>query len=247
VVDLTSAIQYVRCTLQKPLEEVESCVTQNAIKVDWLPQIQTYTGATKCPDINVYLITQAVNLLRHVLSPFLSTILWPLLWVKMQNKFRVFQRKQSNKKEVAELKEFHKLPNCVNTVPTLAEQYGGHPNLDFWILEKRYTLKATRVLQSIGRELLSSFLTVIVLDQAGIYTDKISSFNEEISFYVVRPRPAPFLGLMGLFKPWSQKGLAELVVDGMLSFVAGTNVGIRYWGLVNHAPANPAAPVAELI
>jgi hypothetical protein len=67
-----------------------------------------------------------------------------------------------------------------------------------------------------------------------------------MSFYVIRPRPAPFLGLLGLYEPWSQKGLSELVVDGMLSFVAGTNVGKRYYGLVNHAPANPAAPVGDL-
>lgn len=84
----------------------------------------------------------------------------------------------------------------------------------------------------------------LVLAQSGIFA--ASSFTEEISFYAVSPRPAPFLGLLGLFEPWSQKGLAELVADGMLSFLAGTNVAVRYWGLINYAPGNPAAPVSDL-
>jgi hypothetical protein len=126
----------------------------------------------------------------------------------------------------------------------MENEAGCRPDFNPWVLEKRYTLKASKLLQSIGREVLSAYITVLVLAQSGIFA--ASSFNEEISFYVVRPRPAPFLGLLGLFEPWSQQGLAELVVDGMLSFVAGTNVAALYWGLVNHAPDNPAAPVSDL-
>lgn len=115
-----------------------------------------------------------------------------------------------------------------------------------WTLETRYTLKATRILQSIGREILVAYITVLLLGQMKALGKDNTEFNAEISFYAVRPRPAPFLGILGLFEPWSQKGLSELIVDGFFSFVTGMNVAKNYWGLVNHPPPNPAAPVGEL-
>jgi hypothetical protein len=232
-------VQYVRCTLQKSPRDVESCITQNAVKADWLPQIQTYTGAAKCKDTNIYLIVQAIHILRHVLSSLFSIVWWPILWMKMQSRFKFLQRKKSGKAGAAELDNFSKIDSINN------QQSGiSYPNP--WELEYRYTLKATRLLQTIGREVLVAFITVLILAQTGSFSNQGDSFNEEISFYVIRPRPAPFLGLLGLFRGWSQKGLSELVVDGMLSFVAGTNVGMRYFGLVSHAPANPAAPAGDL-
>jgi hypothetical protein len=225
--------------MQKSPRDVKSCITQNAVKADWLPQIQTYTGAAKCKDTNIYLVVQAIHILRHVLSSLFSIVWWPILWAKMQSKFKFLQRKKSGKEGAAELNNFTKI-NSINN------QQSGDFCRNPWTLETRYTLKATRLLQSIGREVLVAFITVLILGQTGFYGNQGDSFNEEISFYVIRPRPAPFLGLMGLYEPWSQKGLSELVVDGMLSFVAGTNVGMRYFGLVSHAPANPAAPAGDL-
>lgn len=113
-----------------------------------------------------------------------------------------------------------------------------------WTREKRYTLKATRMLQTMGRELLTAYLTFLVLDQSKVFRG--ASFGEEVSFYLIRPRPAPFYGILGFFVPWSQKALAELVVDGILSFGAGTNVASRFWHLVNKPPADPAAPAGDL-
>ncbi|KAI9859792.1 MAG: hypothetical protein M1813_006509 [Trichoglossum hirsutum] len=231
-----SAVQYVRCTLQKSPDDVASCVANNAVKVDWLPQIQSYTGSKSCPNINVYLVSQGIHILRQVLGSLLSILFMPWLMQTVARRFKFLQRRREGKKEAAELRDFHQLPKGSGN--------GDAVSCDPWELETRYTLKATRLLQSIGREVLVAYITVLVLAKSGTFAK--TSFNQEISFYVIRPRPAPFMGLLGLFKPWSQKGLAELVVDGMLSFVAGTNVAANYWGFVNHAPDNPAAPASEL-
>ncbi|KAI9776414.1 MAG: hypothetical protein M1839_009611 [Geoglossum umbratile] len=214
-----SAIQYVRCTLQKSPDDVSPCVSKNAVKVDWLPQIQTYTGAQTCPNVNSYLATQGIHILRHIIGALLPIFIWPTFLHKARQRFTFIRRL---------------LPNTARYIP----------NFNPWVREKRYNLKATRLLQSIGREVLVAFLTVLVLEKSGHFAT--SSFNTEISFYVIRPRPAPFIGFLGIFEPWSQQGLAELVVDGMLSFVAGTNVALKYFSLVNNPPDNPAAPVAGL-
>jgi len=239
------AIQYVRCTLQKPPGGIASCVADNAVKVDWLPQIQSYTGASACPNIDVYLVSQGIHIFQHVFGTLFSILVWPKVTRAAKHRFKSLQRQREGKKESAELRDFHQLPKgSENRLTSMGNDAACRPDFDPWVLEKRYTLKATRLLQSIGSEVLSAYVTVLVLAQSGTFAT--SSFTEEISFYAVRPRPAPFLGLLGLFAPWSQKGLAELVVDGMLSFVAGTNVAVMYWGLVNHAPDNPAAPVSDL-
>lgn len=93
-----------------------------------------------------------------------------------------------------------------------------------------------------GREVLVAYLTVLILGQYGFANE--SSFAEELSFYLVRPRNAPFFGFLGIFQPWSQQGLAELVVDGVLSFFAGSYVASKYWTLARQPPANPADTLA---
>jgi hypothetical protein len=238
--------QYVRCTLQRPIDEVASCVADNAVKVDWLPQIQSYTGASTCQDSNVYLISQGIRILRDVLGALFSVLLWPKIKRAAKSKFTCLQRQRKGRKESTELQGFQPFSKGSKRAwhPSTAKEAADRPDFKPWVLEKRYTLKATRLLQSIGTEVLVAYLSVLVLANSDFFGT--GSFNEEISFYVVRPRPAPFLGLLGLFEPWSQKGLAVLIVDGMLSFVAGTNVAINYWGLVNNPPANPAAPASQL-
>lgn len=71
-------------------------------------------------------------------------------------------------------------------------------------------------------------MTVLLLSRMKALGDENTDFNNEISFYAIRPRPAPFLGMLGFWEPWSQKGSSELVVDSFLSFVAGMNVGKGY-------------------
>lgn len=240
VTNVDRTTQYVRCTLQKSMGEVASCVANNAVKVDWLSQIQSYTGASSCPDSSHYLVTLGTNILREVLGTLFSVLLWPKMAQAAKSRFTFLQRGRKGRLEAAELREFQQLPKDYEhgrLSKAIPETYP-------WTLEKRYTLKATRLLQSIGKEVLTAYLSVLVLTNAGYVGT--STFHEEISFYLVRPRSAPFLGLLGLFEPWSQPGLAVLIVDGMLSFVAGTNVAFNYWALVNHPPSNPAAPASEL-
>ena len=57
-----------------------------------------------------------------------------------------------------------------------------------------------------------------------------SSFSDEISFYVVRPWPRPLQALVA--EALVAEALAVLIVDGMLSSMASTNVAIKYWSLV---------------
>jgi hypothetical protein len=237
--------QYVRCTLQKPIGEVASCVADNAVKVDWLPQLESYTGASSCPDSNVYLITLGIRILQSVLGSLFSVLVMPKIIHAAKSRFKFLHREPKGKKETAEFQEFQQQPKGSGYgQPSIAKAAASRPDISPWVLEKRYTLKATSLLQSIGGEVLVAYLSVLVLAKSGFFGT--SSFGDEISFYVVRPRPAPFIGLLGLFKPWSKKGLAMLIVDGMLSYVAGTSVAIKYWSLLNNPPANPAAPAAQL-
>jgi hypothetical protein len=63
---------------------------------------------------------------------------------------------------------------------------------------------------------------------------------------VIRPRIAPFIGLLGFLKPFSETGLADVFTDCLLSWFAGSFVMANYWGMFNNPPANPAAPVQDL-
>jgi hypothetical protein len=239
------ATQYVRCTLQKSPDDIASCVADNAVKVDWLPQIQSYTGASTCSNSDVYLILQGIHIFRSVFGPLFSILVGSKVARAAKNKFKSHQRQREGKKEPTELRGFHQLPKgSENRQTSMSNDAACRPDFYPWVLQKCYTLKAARLLQYIGSDVLTAYLTVLVLAQSGIFA--ASSFTKEISFYAVRPRPAPFLGLLGLFEPWSQQGLAALVADGMLSFLAGTNVAAKYWGLIDRAPDNPAAPVSDL-
>ncbi|OIW26015.1 hypothetical protein CONLIGDRAFT_684552 [Coniochaeta ligniaria NRRL 30616] len=292
----TAAEQYVRCTLQKSTEEVASCVADNAVKVDWLYQIQSYAGASSCPDANQILIVLGVGLFVKLVQTVFRVLGYHRTRQAFKRKTRVFRKKRGmgQARDVSAAQNpssGHIHPEAQQNIyelqptpgqdsvqkppvygqymvyqneyqppppPALYTSHIGTPksqgngyhsqNLESptnpwprpWTVEKVYTLKATRLLQSVGREVLVAYLTVLILGQFGFTTS--SSFAEELSFYLVRPRNAPFLGLLGIFEPWSQQGVAELTVDGVLSFFAGSYVASRYWALSRGAPANPAAP-----
>jgi hypothetical protein len=119
---------------------------------------------------------------------------------------------------------------------------------DIWRPETRYVLKASRLLQSVGRDALTAYLTVLVLHKshaAGIFSTT-DAFWHSILLYAICPRTAPITGLLGLFHGFSEIGLADVFVDGMLSWVAGTALLTRYWYIFIIPPSNPAAPLAAL-
>jgi len=189
--------RFVRYTLQKSIGEVASCVADNAVKVDWLPQIQSYTGVSPCLDSNVYLIFQGIHILPDVLGTLFSVLVWPKMTYAAKSWLKFRRRWRKGKKEIAEFRGCQQLPkDSEHGRPSIAKEAASRP--DF---KKRYILKTTRLLQSIGREVLVAYLSVLVLAKSGFFGT--SSFNEEISFYVVRPQPAPFLGLRPSSASWS--------------------------------------------
>lgn len=277
-------------------------MADNAVKVDWLHQIQSYAGASSCANANQILIVLGIALFIQLLQSLFRVLGYHRTRQAVSRKTGLFKGKRGISQDASAVPTRYPQPEYMAPMPqivyelqptpshdysqkpTIYAQYmlyqheyqpspllppvpypypshdpsavprdGYHPQnhetrLTPWprpfTLERVYTLKATRLLQSVGREVLVAYLTVLVLSHYGLTTQ--SSLAEELSFYLVRPRVAPFLGLLGVFEPWSQQGLAELTVDGVLSFFAGGYVASRYWALARERPANPAAPYGEL-
>jgi hypothetical protein len=122
------------------------------------------------------------------------------------------------------------------------------PEPEHWDIEDTFVLKANKVIASLGGDLLAIFLTVVVLQQTGrsaFASEKTTLWNMFL-LYAVRPRVAPFTGVLGFFKGWSEDGFADLFSDFLLSCVAGICVGIHFVLFYWVPPLNPLAPVAQL-
>lgn len=111
----------------------------------------------------------------------------------------------------------------------------------FWELEDYFILRALHVLKPIVRELVTAYVTLLVLNQSGYFHVSPEDWVLQFVFYAIRPRPAPFFGAMGFFKHSSQEGLAELAFDMFLSLLGGGYITTQYWRLYNN-PVDPVAP-----
>jgi hypothetical protein len=122
------------------------------------------------------------------------------------------------------------------------------PESSHWDIEDTFVLKANKVIASLGGDLLAIFLTVVVLQQTGrsAFASERTTLWNMFLLYAVRPRVAPFTGVLGFMKGWSQDGLADLFSDFLLSCVAGICVGIHFVLFYWVPPLNPLAPVAQL-
>ena len=203
-------LQYWRCTQQKSYGDVASCVEENAVKLDWLPQFLDYNGAGSCTDPDNILARQAGSISTHLANTVLCATVGAAAWKKLK-KFFGFGK--------------DKAPRGV------------------WVWETRWVLKPSNVLRSIGKEILTSYLTIIVLEKAGFagtYSTQLD-FLQLLFVYIIRSRIAPFTGLLGFFQGFSQTGLADLFADSVLSFVVGTSILVPFWFLFVPQP-NPAAP-----
>ncbi|KUJ09810.1 uncharacterized protein LY89DRAFT_740878 [Mollisia scopiformis] len=116
----------------------------------------------------------------------------------------------------------------------------------FWDAARRaprfFNLKAMMVVHAVGRELLRCYLAAVYMrkDNSNLLAP---TFFRSFVLNAVLPRFAPFTGLFGLRQPWTQAGFADLFVDGVFSFVAGSFVGFGSYGDVpNQNPPNPATP-----
>ena len=200
MLNIARTLQYWRCTQQKPQNDVATCVEENAVKVDWIPQFQLYDGANDCPKTTSYLVRQG----GAMLTEFFTSTMFSLLILRWQNE------------------------------PLRSEN--------------RHVLKPINLLCSIGKVLLTSYLTVLINHKSHVtgILSVTEAFWQAILLYTIRPRVAPFTGLRGFWHGFSEDGLADLFADGMLSWVAGTSLLRRYWYIFFHLPSNPAAPLAAL-
>jgi len=220
-------LQYWRCTQQKSYDEVASCVEENAVKIDWLPQLLDYNGADSCTDPDHILATLGASMLSHLIHIVCFTVCVDA-W-KMLKRLSGFGKDKASRGDES--------PGTDKSEPR-----------GIWAPETRWVLKPSKVLLSIGREVLTSYLTIIALQKAGLtgtYSTQLD-FLQQLFVYLIRPRAAPLTGLLGFFfHGFSQTGLADLFADGVLSFVAGTSVLVPFWFLFL-SQANPAAPVQAL-
>lgn len=229
-------LQYWRCTQQKSYDEVASCVEQNAVKIDWLPQLLDYNGADSCTDPDNILVRLAASMLTHLIHIVCFTVYKDAL-KKLDNLKKLYGFGKDKKASRGD-----KSPGT-DIQPGLPKE-----PFKIWARPTQWVLKPSKVLWSIGRELLTSYLTIIVLQKTGLvgnYSTQLS-FLQQLFVFLIRPRGAPLIGLLGFFfQGFSKEGLADLFADGVLSFVAGTSVLVPFWFLLLPQP-NPAAPVQAL-
>jgi hypothetical protein len=245
--------QYGRCTQQKPYDEVASCVEENAVKIDWLPQFLDYNGADYCTGPDNILVRQACSILIHLADTVLFASFGAAAWKKLKRLFGFGKDKKASRCDESLGTDMQlglsKEPFNITSQPVPAGQRQANPTggPGVWAWETRWVLKPSNVLRSIGKEILTSYLTIIVLEKAGLagtYSTQLG-FLQLLAFYIIRPRVAPFTGLLGFFQGFSQTGLADLFADGILSFVAGTSILVPFWFLFL-PQSNPAAPAQAL-
>ena len=200
MLNIARTLQYWRCTQQKPQNDEATCVEENAVKVDWIPQFQLYDGANDCPKTTSYLVLHGGTILTDLLS---STIHSLVILLKRKEPLRY---------------------------------------------EDRWVLKPSNLLRSIGKVVLTAYLTVLINHKSHVIgiLSVTEAFWQAILLYTIRPRVAPFTGFLGFWHGFSETGLADLFADGMLSWVAGTSLLLRYWFMFLDPPLNPAAPLAAL-
>ncbi|KAK3614330.1 hypothetical protein LTR56_027324 [Elasticomyces elasticus] len=96
------------------------------------------------------------------------------------------------------------------------------PDSELRLFRPAHTFKMTAygMTFSLGTEVLTSYLTALII--GGHKRDTTRWFLRDLAFYIVRPRAAQLIGVFWLFESWYRKGLDVLVVDGVISYLAGT-------------------------
>ncbi|RTE79016.1 hypothetical protein BHE90_006509 [Fusarium euwallaceae] len=265
-----AAIQYVRCTIQKKPDEVESCVVETAVRVDWLPKLHTYTGARKCRKPSTWIWTQVGTILLHIAGVALSAFLSrnrPLRMVVKRP--REGQMENRGGTEMHDMRPPHE-PGIQNPyeypppvhppynpyINQLQPGYGQTAGLNHAMMQQKqpqtyqpvemiekrlWVLDATAALQVITKTLVTAYLTVYLLEKSGYQGDIVL----QLVFFAIRPRTAVIDGLMGLSSRWSRDAVAALGFDLWLSFLGGGYIYTFYWKHIT-ASTNPLAPVAQL-
>jgi hypothetical protein len=201
-------------------------VIDNAQKIDWLGQIIIYEGAETCETADHWLLTVAGSIAVSLILSVLQAALGP--WV-MRKVLKPAWRK------------IKALICCGKRAsPPITDE----KEIDILSLEEEYILKANSIMASLGGELLSIFLTIFVIRRFGVgaYMNGENLMWDMFLLFAIRPRVAPFTGLLGFFKGWSQAALGDLVTDSLLSIVAGTSIAWNYFHYTWTTNPNPSAP-----
>jgi len=212
-----------------PLDQIADCVINNTQKVDWLTPVVVYQGAESCPTPDYWIASQALSIALSLFIAFIIAVWGPPILDKLikpaWSKIRTFICRGRPK---------------LDTVPETPKS--------IWKLEDKYVLKANDLIGSVGGDLLAVFLTIVVTRASGqaAFLSERNTMWDMFLFYTIRPRVAPFTGLLGFMKGWSSTGFADVIADGLLSFIAGSSIAIEYCDYYWHPPANPAAPDASL-
>jgi hypothetical protein len=101
---------------------------------------------------------------------------------------------------------------------------------------------------SLGGELLAIFLTILTIQRSGVsaYMNGKNLMWEMFLFSAIHPRVAPFTGLLGFYKGWSQSARGDLVTDSLLLIIAGTSIAWNYFHYTWTTNPNPYALDQEL-
>ncbi|KAH7113410.1 hypothetical protein EDB81DRAFT_893641 [Dactylonectria macrodidyma] len=247
------AVQYLRCTVQKPTQEIKDCIAQSVQRASWIPQLQTYTTATSCPSQSAILGVLALVVLRGGLGSLFQYYFGLLCR-------RLFRRSNkephmSHKSHAPQMYGHSPQGPPMYGHPQAPEMFGhpcqtpppphesGPPSLGPFRLAKAYDIKAMRFLEYVFKEVIVAFVTVYVILR---YIDIPGpGWRDHMLLYMMRPRVAPLTGTLGLFQPWSQQGFGDLAGDALLSLAAGGIAASRFFPLIWKS-ASPDAPQGDL-
>lgn len=118
-----------------------------------------------------------------------------------------------------------------------------------WSLPTEYSLQTAMLVASLAGELLAIFLSVVAMKQSGagvFVTNEGKVVWNLFVLFALRPRSAPFIGLLGFFQGWSDSALADIVIDGVLVIIAGFYWTIHYFSYAWSPDIHPQAPNAQL-
>jgi hypothetical protein len=230
-------LQYWRCTQQVPYADVASCVESSAVKIDWLPQFMNYNGAPSCSSAASVLGRQASSVISDILTRFLSATIVAVLMNKLKKKL-FGSRTKADASDGIHLGAYRGLAmkggadataepsrDVNQTSSTRRRQLILAPKHCFE-RESTWVFQASSVLKSLGSQVVSAYLTVIILQKGGrIGTASTNfAFLQLLAFYTIRPRAAPVMGILGFMKGFSKDGFGDVFADFAVSAVAGTTI-----------------------
>jgi hypothetical protein len=193
-------------------------VIENAQKIDYLGSMVPYQGSPSCKTATYWIAIQVITIIFGVIEALGFVLLKPM-FMRLWRTIRKSPRDDQTKTENA------------------------------WAAPSEYVLEASNLIASLGGELLAIILSVIVMQKSGVGVFVESRRHLEwflFLIFAIRPRVAPFTGLLGFFQGWANVGLANIVIDGILSVIAGLYWTTHFFHYAWSGDFHPAAPNTSL-